>query len=807
MGQHLDKSARGAYDAIVYIDGSEVVAEDADGRVIKSGVAGIDDDEVRDAVISHLSSGGFLKISSGSFHWYTTPSWPANIIVEGNGDTTNIYLDADIHPFLISHSRIIVRKLNIYVNSSQTNSVLCMSASSEFISHSSFEKIKIYNTGISHDYDAVDLVSDGTNGIYPVTIRDIWAQKCNHLLHIRSLSVNSWANSNLFENLYADEFATLVEVSNQPAMLVDTPSGNNFSKIQGQIASYTINGFIIDGKSNIFINCFVWDWFGAVSPGYTWSFLPTSSSNTVIGAFASEWHARIPLCTCNDLGIRNNLIFPGKGSFSSSSIITVGAGVGLNYKTLSSAIDAISATVGIPINIKSPAYIIVDGPITETNSVTLKSNIEIIGINNATISANVPSGKVFNVVNVSNVTVRNLKVINSGSNYSYALYVGGSCSDLLFIGCTFESTGSTGGYNIGAALYGQHTNVKFVLCSFKGGPAETSVNNGVNEGTDTSTVFKYYDCVFESGGSRSSGSSSSYSAVGTKSELYNCVSYCGNKLNSIGFSMYYASSTLLFGCRSVPKEVSAYFSYVSENNGRFQPFSSSPYQLVHMYCRVAHARPGVTLSVGTTVGGSEIASGISMNSESIITFAFTKSQIPADGYMYVTPSGVISDGDVVFLYSVIYNYAGGYSCYVSSPNAASFERCLFKSNGASKSFYITAPSPSPLFTAIGCTFDTHGTNHAVDSSSTISGANIKSSTIIGTTHNIVGIDNKSSGSSTGTGIEQTIAHGLAAIPTGCKAWIRYPISATVYAEKEIRMDATNIYPKVKSGLAYDWRVE
>lgn len=64
-----------------------------------------------------------------------------------------------------------------------------------------------------------------------------------------------------------------------------------------------------------------------------------------------------------------------------------------------------------------------------------------------------------------------------------------------------------------------------------------------------------------------------------------------------------------------------------------------------------------------------------------------------------------------------------------------------------------------------------------------------------------------SGSSTGTGSEQTIAHGLAAIPTGCKAWIRYPISATIYAEKEIRMDATNIYPKVKTGLAYDWRVE
>ncbi len=63
------------------------------------------------------------------------------------------------------------------------------------------------------------------------------------------------------------------------------------------------------------------------------------------------------------------------------------------------------------------------------------------------------------------------------------------------------------------------------------------------------------------------------------------------------------------------------------------------------------------------------------------------------------------------------------------------------------------------------------------------------------------------GSSTGTGTEQTIAHGLAAIQTGCKAWIRYPISATLYAEMEVPMDATYIRPKVKNGLAYDWRVE
>jgi hypothetical protein len=57
MGFQGKPSARGAYDAIVYIDGSEVVAEDADGSVISGGTAGMDDATVRDVAVTHLSAG------------------------------------------------------------------------------------------------------------------------------------------------------------------------------------------------------------------------------------------------------------------------------------------------------------------------------------------------------------------------------------------------------------------------------------------------------------------------------------------------------------------------------------------------------------------------------------------------------------------------------------------------------------------------------------------------------------------------------------------------------------------------------
>lgn len=65
---------------------------------------------------------------------------------------------------------------------------------------------------------------------------------------------------------------------------------------------------------------------------------------------------------------------------------------------------------------------------------------------------------------------------------------------------------------------------------------------------------------------------------------------------------------------------------------------------------------------------------------------------------------------------------------------------------------------------------------------------------------------KSSGSSTGTGSEQPIAHNLDAIPVGCKAWITYLVGGR-YVTEMVPFDATNIYPTVDNGVAYTWRIE
>lgn len=60
----------------------------------------------------------------------------------------------------------------------------------------------------------------------------------------------------------------------------------------------------------------------------------------------------------------------------------------------------------------------------------------------------------------------------------------------------------------------------------------------------------------------------------------------------------------------------------------------------------------------------------------------------------------------------------------------------------------------------------------------------------------------SSGSSTGTGSEQTIAHSLGATPTMVKIYI--PITGELGGA---RADGTNIYPTVETGTAFNWTAE
>ncbi len=59
--------SKGGYDAIVYIDGSQVIAEDSNGRKIASGLAGTDDTDCFDTAVAACPHNGKLYVGPGTF--------------------------------------------------------------------------------------------------------------------------------------------------------------------------------------------------------------------------------------------------------------------------------------------------------------------------------------------------------------------------------------------------------------------------------------------------------------------------------------------------------------------------------------------------------------------------------------------------------------------------------------------------------------------------------------------------------------------------------------------------------------------
>lgn len=102
---------------------------------------------------------------------------------------------------------------------------------------------------------------------------------------------------------------------------------------------------------------------------------------------------------------------------------------------------------------------------------------------------------------------------------------------------------------------------------------------------------------------------------------------------------------------------------------------------------------------------------------------------------------------------------------------------------------------------------TSTTNHYIlDNRIDVVGAPLE---LFGNSHIIKGNSGyitEASGSSIGTGLEESIAHGLTAIPKGCKAWAKYLIGSR-YTTEIIPFDDKNVYPNMKNGLAFEWRIE
>jgi len=98
------KSALGAYSAIVYIDGSSVIAKDYKGDIISSGTAGTDDASVINDAISSLTDDGIVLLLEKTFTLSSSIIPKSNIWLRGVGFATVLKIadGANCHAIMLT---------------------------------------------------------------------------------------------------------------------------------------------------------------------------------------------------------------------------------------------------------------------------------------------------------------------------------------------------------------------------------------------------------------------------------------------------------------------------------------------------------------------------------------------------------------------------------------------------------------------------------------------------------------------------------------------------------------------------------
>jgi hypothetical protein len=268
---------------------------------------------------------------------------------------------------------------------------------------------------------------------------------------------------------------------------------------------------------------------------------------------------------------------------------------------------------------------------------------------------------------------------------------------------------------------------------------------------------------------------------GSSPDVQNCIGYTNTNTISYGISLEYGAAPRLIGCTGTAPMLASIWNYSSANNGRFTPDITANYVVMTMEVVVLVNQPGKTLSLGTTAGGTQIATGIDLGGGAgEPAFSITHVRVPAGTYMYATPSAAIDESCFRIYYSAMYSGPmdwsyGLYGLYMTNAGRADFTNCTFRSSWVDGIVYLAAATvANKTFRMTNCLIeDVQDTpsGAALNASSAITVVGIYNTTIIGNLANITSFIKGSqtlSGSGTWTVLNgQTsivITHGLGWTP-------------------------------------------
>jgi hypothetical protein len=194
------------------------------------------------------------------------------------------------------------------------------------------------------------------------------------------------------------------------------------------------------------------------------------------------------------------------------------------------------------------------------------------------------------------------------------------------------------------------------------------------------------------------------------------------------------------------------WSYDSSNNGRFRPYPNIPYVVIELSIYVSSTQ-SATLDIGTSAGGSDIASGIDLSTAGYQSVSFTPQQQSADGYLYATPSSSIPNGSVDINYTVASANQNGAGVWLESGAPVEFRNCTFigSANSTGGGAYIRNDASTSLaFIFSECTFSSlrPSSKWAVGADTSVSNVPVYESVLDGGTFNVSTASGTSEGSNT-----------------------------------------------------------
>jgi len=675
--------------------------------------------------IDNLPDGGKIVLSEGDYYCSSAPTYRDNIIIEGQGPGTVIKLQSDITPFSLHNLyRTHVRNLDVEVSEGHTEAILELFADGTgAVGYCSFENINIRNPYATHDFTGIRLKMDNDRYILENQFKQIYIGECNKGIHIKGLSDNVWANGNYFEKIFAEGFVTFIDFDGTTTK-TNLANRNTFVDCKAQTKSYSVDGIKnIYRWGNVFLDCLIWDWYIASSPNYKWSIDADARETIIIGTDVDASSSSV-----QDNAPDTKWFAKGNHYLSYAHIRTV-ASAGANYSKLSNALADITDASST-----NRYCIVVFGKVTDDAQIVAKSHVDVLGFN-AEIESTYAGDFSLSVKNITDATFRDITIRSKNSGYTINIgYVG---SDIKFYNCNFFNEKSDGTY-LAAVNLANGAQSEFYNCIAKGSDNGNIGSAGWRMGGFNATPL-IKSCI---GYGNANGASAFDIRQGSSPRLVNCLAIPGKSNNSYGYWIQHTSAPKLTGCKATPEKQACEWAYTSANNGRFRPFAGHPYQIIGLMVWVNTAHAGVTLDIGTTVGGSEIASGIDISTTGSKFPNFSREEVAADGYMYATPSSAISDGDLTIYYVVVYNYSNNRALYLDTKGYAIISNCTFLSNGASDAVYI-AETTTKNWRMANCHIETYdpANQYGINAAAQMSGMGekIQNCTIIGGVNNIEGV--------------------------------------------------------------------